>query len=322
VQLSISQTLRVMFYNCENLFYPTNDSLKNDDDFTPEGKQHWTFQRYHEKLRKVSQVIIAAGNPEPPFIIGLCEIENKSVLRDLVKQPLLEKYEYRIIHYESPDKRGIDVACLYNRDIFKLISSKPIPISFTDNRNKYTRDILELKGTISQTDTVFVFINHWPSKVGGDEKTEGNRIFVANCLRKETDSICNATPHVRIIIVGDLNEEPGSQAIQFLTKTNVRNSQQLINISELSENPVNGTIRSGNTWELFDQFIVSQSLFDSSKTYFISKQSYKIMYEPFLLEENQRGVGNKPFRTYKGQKYSNGFSDHLPVILELHKKEK
>ena len=166
--------IRVMFYNVENLFHPSNDSLKNDDEFTPKGQRYWSYKRYKQKLIHIAKTVIAVGEWEPPAVLGLCEIENIQCLEDLVNQSPIKKFGYKIIHYECADKRGIDVAMLYRPEFFTPVYSHPFVLNFGPD-SRPTRDILYVKGVVNKSDTLHCFVNHWPSRYGGQLATAPKR---------------------------------------------------------------------------------------------------------------------------------------------------
>ncbi len=314
--------IRIMFYNCENFFDIYNDSVKLDDEFTPEGKKHWTFRRFLEKVSHISKVIVAIGGWQPPEIIGLCEIENRYVLNYLTQKGPLKKIGYKIIHYESPDRRGIDVGFLYLPNKFHPIMSKKIPVNFPPNMGKKTRDILYVKGTINNGDTLHIFVNHWPSRWGGMLETEPKRMFVAALLRKNVDSIFQTNPKAKIIIIGDLNDYPTNRSLleSLKAKGDFKNikTNELYNLSYYLQE-VKGKFSHKHQGEagILDQIIVSGALLDTNNSVYTTKDDAHVFDAPFLREEDANYAGYKPFRTYIGYKYHGGFSDHFPVYLDL-----
>jgi len=308
----------LMFYNVENLFDFKNDSTTADDDFTPAGSMHWTTGKYYEKLNKICKVIIAAGGWSPPVIIGLCEIENRDVLNDLIFKTPLSKFSYKIVHKDSPDERGIDVALLYEPKAVRILSSSFIEVSRKDLR---TRDILYVKSVISK-DTCHVFVNHWPSRSSGQVETEGNRILAAIVLRNKVDSILNMDPLAKIILMGDFNDDPEDvsiiQGLMTLAPSDSYLPDKLYNLSvEPTSGPVKGTLKYRGSWNMFDQIIVSGSLLSDTQELRTGKNYYRILQNGFLVETDETYSGVKPFRTYLGFRYHGGFSDHLPVVLEM-----
>ena len=199
--------LRLMFYNVENFFDTVDDPKTNDNDFTPDGSMRWTQSRYIEKRNNIFRVITHVGEWDPPAIVGLCEIENRSVLDDLAKNTPLAKYPYRIVHKESPDPRGIDVALFYRSDYLKCIAQQFIRVRFADNR-KRTRDILYATLCTAKDDTLHVFVNHFPSRVGGQRQSDPSRMLAASLIRQKVDSIFSRNALANIIVTGDMNDAP------------------------------------------------------------------------------------------------------------------
>jgi predicted extracellular nuclease len=314
--------LRIMFYNVENLFDAENDSVTNDQEFLPEGNMHWTKGRYWEKLQHISSVIVAAGGWAPPEIIGLCEIENRQVLEDLCFRSSLSQLKYRFIHKESPDPRGIDVALLYQPNSFKPTGYKAIKVSHPDKPWLLTRDILHVEGTTKSNDTIHIFVNHWPSRSGGQLESEPNRILAATILRNSADSLLVKNPFSKIIIMGDFNDYPENHSVaQTLnahqTISDIRNDQ-LYNLTAIKFQDINtGTHKFQGEWGILDQIIVSGSLLNAAYGLYVPKENIHIFNAEFLLEDDEAFSGKKPFRTYLGFKYQGGFSDHLPVFIDI-----
>ena len=317
--------MRIMFYNAENLFDIFDDSLKNDEAFTPTGERFWTKGRYLKKLNNISKVITAIGQWELPEVIGLCEIENRLVLEDLIKKTALKKYPYRIIHKESPDNRGIDVGFLYRKDRFTPIEYDAIAISFPFDDNRPTRDILYVKGINNFKDTLHFFVNHWPSRWGGQLETDRKRRYVASILREKVDSLFENEMSPNIIIMGDLNDYPNNlsltKALNAKTEFKKFDDEQLYNLAYyLQEKKGKGTHKFQGEWGVLDQIIVSGSLLNINNNINMTVDDAHVFDAPFLLEPDSHYVGYKTFRTYIGFKFHDGFSDHLPVYIDLHKK--
>lgn len=309
---------KFMFYNVENLFDTVDDSLTADNDFTPSGRLHWTSHRYSDKLNKISKVIIAAGGWEPPAIIGLCEIENRIVLNDLIYNTPLSKFPYKIIHKDSPDERGIDVALLYDSRIVAIAAHSVLPVS---QEKLITRDILYAKAVI-RDDTCHIFINHWPSRSSGQLETEPYRFFAAGILRNAVDSLLLINPKAKILITGDFNDDPGDESLTnelaaFPVDAAV-GTGELYNLSvEPLKGNVRGTLKYQGSWNIFDQVIVSGAFLNGDGLK-IPENSYRIFYNTFMLEPDITFNGVKPFRTYLGFRYQGGFSDHLPVTVDIY----
>ncbi len=314
--------MRIMFYNVENLFDTEDDSLTTDEEFLPEGGRFWTKHKYYDKLNKIAAVIAAIGAWQPPEIIGLCEVENRKVLNDLCKNTGLKNLNYKIIHKESPDKRGIDVALLYNLKAFKPLKYKAIKVIIESDTSKKTRDILYVKGKTKNNDSLHIFINHWSSRWGGQMASEHKRIDAAKTLRKAVDSIFTTDKFAKIIIMGDLNDYPDNKSVaQFLNAkkefNNIQNDQ-LYNLSAFIEQTKHiGSHKHKEKWGILDQIIVSGALLSAKNGVKTSKENAYIFNADFLQIEDKAFTGKKTFRTYLGYKYQGGYSDHLPVFLDL-----
>jgi hypothetical protein len=316
-----SSSFHIMFYNTENFFDTYNDSLTDDDEFTPQGNRHWTYKKYTAKLNNIYKVIASTGM-EPPQIIGMCEVENYKVIRDLIEKTPLLKFNYKIIHKDSPDPRGIDIAMIYRPDLFRPLKKEFIRIIFPFDLARKTRDILFVKG-IANKDTLNIFFNHWPSRSGGEEKSEPYRIYVAGVLKSKTDSLIKVNPHAKIVIMGDFNDEPDNKSIMegLNACICIENSchSNLINLSGCLLNSRNtlGTYKFHGRWNILDQVIVTTSLISNKQGFFATPHDVIILNTPFLLKPDKSETGSAPFRTYNGFKYAGGYSDHLPVILNL-----
>lgn len=311
---------RFMFYNVENLFDTIDAPKKKDEDFTPDGRYHWTSFRYYKKIQMVSKVIIAVGQWEAPDFIGLCEIENRSVLEDLLRLTPLKKYNYDIIHKESPDFRGIDNALLYRRDKARVLFYDFYPVQFPDNPGKHTRDIIYARFVLKnkENDTLNVFINHFPSRWGGQEASEPGRLLVAGILRSKVDSLLSLNSNANILICGDFNDEPSNKSISEVLKARGDSSStsDLYNLMAQYEKKGQGSYRYQYEWNMLDQIIVSKSLLDGQglETSFAKA---KIFRADWLMYEDKKYNSIKPNRTFVGPRYTGGYSDHLPVFTDL-----
>jgi predicted extracellular nuclease len=310
-------TLRIMFYNVENMFDPAEDSTKADDEYQPDGMRGWSYGRLKNKQINISKVVLAVGGWSPPEIIGLCEIENRRVLYGLTNDTPLKNFKYKIIHYESPDPRGIDVALLYLPEKFKVLYSKPIAIRFPFDTAARTRDILFVKGIACKSDTVNIFVNHWPSKFGGAMETIPKRNYVGSVVRHYVDSLLTMNIDSKILIMGDLNETPGEAGVSKalgakMDSVNLAPFDVYDLLAGAGTSWKKGTIKFHEEWETIDHMIVSRPLL--SKT---TPHGLLIFDAPFLLQDDEAWFGKKPFRTYYGGKYIGGFSDHLPVYTDF-----
>ena len=310
--------LRLMFYNVENYFDTKDDPHTNDNAFLPEGSMRWTQARYLEKRNNIFRVIAGVGEWDPPALVGLCEIENRGVLDDLVKNTPLSKYPYSIVHKESPDPRGIDCALFYRSDYLKCIGEQFIRVRFSDNR-KRTRDILYARLCTRNNDTIHVFVNHWPSRVGGQKQSDPSRMLAASYLREKIDSIFSKNSMANIIVTGDFNDGPKDKSLtaglSALNDTVQPKRSALFNMSTYKMSEPIGTIKYQGKWSVFDQIIVSGGLLRGKLH--TGVDNCHIFKADYLFEPDIRYKGVKPFRTYIGLKYNNGFSDHLPVYIDI-----
>jgi hypothetical protein len=310
-----------MFYNVENLFDTINDPAKIDEEFLPGGNRHWTRGRFFQKIKHISQVVIAAGEGDYPIIIGLAEIENQSVLESLLFHTPLGKLDYQIVHKESPDSRGIDVAFLYRKSKFKPLFYNAIPIANPKDPEFKTRDILYVKGLIGK-DTLHFFVNHWPSKYGGIGATKPLRALAAKTLRSKTDSLFLLNKRSNIIIMGDFNDSPADVSIKEVLgaqpPAEIITDKTLYNLAQPLAKKGKGTNKYQGKWNMIDQIIVSGNLLTVKKMS-TSPELFQVFSPGFLLEKDETNLGKKPFRTYNGFKYHGGFSDHLPVVIDLKK---
>lgn len=292
----------VIFWNVENYFDPFDDPLTNDNDFTPGGSYSWTWHRFVKKRNDIAKTLIACGTIggkkwEAPCIIGLCEIENRFVLHQLVNDSPLAPMGYGIVHRDSPDSRGIDVALLYRKARFRPLKVIHYSIPGQDSLAVGTRTILYVKGELDRCDTVHFLVNHWPSKRGGIQ-AEKRRMIAAEILLTITDSIFLTSPGARILVMGDFNDPPGSPPLRRLE------SGALTNVS------AGDTYKYKGAWECPDQFLVSPSIKQDL-------EYVKVARLPHLLERDRTHMGNKPRRTYQGPVYKGGISDHLPITLKF-----
>ncbi len=314
---------RIGFYNVENYFDTVNNPDKSDEEFTPDGFKHWNFYRYKDKQTKIAKTIIAMGQWKPPAIVGLAEVENAEVLRDLLTFSPISDFGYKIIHKQSPDWRGIDVALLYRQQTFKPIDTQFIEVNFKEDEYSATRDILYIKGIASGEDTLHIFMNHWPSRYGGKAETDPKRAKAALTVRKKVDSIFRLNADAKIVITGDFNDEPSNKSLKkTLGAKGIeefgKGDQSLINLmSNIAGEDQKGSYKYKYQWNTFDQFIVSSPLLSCQSGLCARKSSAHIFRSDFLLTEDDNYPGLKPFRTYLGPRYKGGYSDHLPVYLDL-----
>ncbi|MDR0970741.1 MAG: endonuclease [Lentimicrobiaceae bacterium] len=315
--------LRVGFYNLENFFDPFVDSTRVYNEFTKDGTQHWNYTRYTKKKNNIFKTIHAIGEKESISILGVCEIENDYVLKDLLYNTPLKKTMYQFVHYDSPDRRGIDIAIIYRKDQMRLINSRIIPLIDPQDSTFVSRDIVYASFEIV-CDTIHVFVNHWPSRYGGELESQYRRRLAANLLRSHVDSLCALqTKTPKIIIMGDFNDTPQDESLTTYLRAFEKidsqdNTCNLVNLfSNAQKVGFKGSLKFQHQWQIFDQIIISTSLCNDSAGVVYEENSAKIFTAPFLFEEDDRHLGEKLFRTYVGPKYFGGFSDHLPVFIDL-----
>lgn len=314
------EKFRIMFYNPENLYDTQNNPDTNDDDLTPEGNLHWSGQRYWDKLKNVSKVIHAVGENYPPALIGICEIENKSILHHLTTQTPLRKDKYEYVITGSKDHRGSNIALLYQRDQMRLISRRsyrPVIDSV-----KTTRDILHVTGQVVNGDLLDIFVCHFPSRSEGIKKTNPYRIICARLLKQKTDSLFRIRKKANIIIMGDFNDYPDNTSLsEILGAKSIENDIKVKGLYNLFYHRLKekdaGSYKYRGKWNFIDQFIVSGNLLNKVNRTSIKNKAAYIFKDDFLMEEDTKYGGQKPFRTYSGWKYLGGYSDHLPIYLDL-----
>jgi len=307
----------VAFYNIENLFDIYNDKVTRDNDLLPNATRRWTVKRYQNKIKKLSFAISNIGKEEtqmPPAIIGLAEVENEAVLNDLVTFKYLEDYNYKFVHYNSPDERGIDVALLYNADVFKVAYSKTYTLEIFDENGvqDFTRDILVVSGLLDGLE-LHLIINHWPSRRLGENSSEYKRVIAASKVEDIITELKEKDPNAKVIVMGDFNDDPSSKSINQLVA-----SHNLYNPMDTLFDLNRGTTVHNDTWNLFDQFLITPNLFERKKE---ALRFYKAnIFDADFLKQREGHYEGSPFRTYAGKKYLGGYSDHFPVYMTLIKK--
>lgn len=313
----------IAFYNVENLFDTENDTLIFDDDRTPDGKDKWTLERYNKKLEHISKVLSEIGSETTktsPDIVGLCEVENLKVIEDLINHPNLQEKDYGIVHYDSPDERGIDVALLYKKEAFlpTSFSSHRLLLIDNDDKRNYTRDQLVVGGLLDNEQMYFL-VNHWPSRSGGEARSKPNRMAAAKLNRRIVDSIQRLDPNSRIISMGDFNDDPINDSFKKIMKTKGKEHQleegDFFNPMEKLFKKGVGSLAYRDKWNLFDQIYFTENLIrPEDDTYRFWK--VRVFNAPYLISKKGQYKGY-PFRTYAGGNYTGGYSDHFPVYLYL-----
>ena len=317
----------VVFYNLENLFDIYDDPETHDEEFTPSGVKQWNEIKYQKKLTNMERVLfdIAKIQKDYPIVIGVSEIENRTVLEDLISQPNLKGANYRICHYDSPDARGVDVAFLYRSDVFKLEGSDNIKLKVEELPNFRTRDLVVMWGTI-EGEPFYFLVSHWPSRLGGKEASQFKRDACARQIRQIKDSLLRENPATKVIVMGDFNDDATDASI-------VKTMGAKDKGKELVEgdffNPYNAMLRAGlgtlayqDAWNLFDNICVTENLVNakSGELKLIKGNKYygNIFTRPYMLQQEGQYKGY-PLRTFVTNNFQNGFSDHFPVYIYIGK---
>jgi len=308
---SSGQEFTVMFYNVENLFDTTDDTTRNDDEFLPEGSRRWTGNRYQRKISALARVIAAAGEWELPALVGLCEVENEEVVKDLAYGTILSAGNYGIVHRDSPDPRGIDLALLYRRDHFRVAEVRSwIPERAAGDQFE-SRNLLYIKATMDK-DTIHVILCHFPSRRGGVLATEHAREEMALLVRAKTDSILSVSDGASVIVMGDFNAGPKDEIMVNLTS-----GDHLVNTAVNLTSTEMGSYKYQGTWEVIDQILLSPALAEGTSPIKADLESVRVLEEPFLMTDDLSYPGKKPHATYAGFRWAGGYSDHLPVLITL-----
>lgn len=325
VQAQDTLAFRVVSYNVENLFDTRHDSLKNDYEFLPESTRHWNYPKYRKKLDDIGRTLIAVGGWTPPALVALCEVENDSVLRDLTRYSVLREAGYRYVMTHSRDERGIDVALLYQRGLFKLLSCHSITVSKPRPSDRPTRDILHASGLLLNGDTLDVLVAHFPSRSGGAKESEPYRLMAAHQLKRTADSLIARRRYPQLLIMGDFNDYPHNRSIRKILQANAPQPGESISSRRLYHLLARkartqksfGSYKYQGEWRLLDHLIVSGNLLQTDAPLSTSEAHADVARLPFLLTEDKKFGGRQPFRTYLGPRYLGGISDHLPVWVEF-----
>ena len=311
--------LLVMFWNVENYFDTYDNPSTTDEEFTPTGDNRWGRARFEKKRDDIAKTILLAADQygDLPALIGLAEIENAFVLQELLEETPLARTQYKYIHKDSPDSRGIDVALLYREELFTPLETKYIGFSFP------TRDVLYTKGVVNGLDTLHIMVNHWPSKRGNEESSGRKREYVSLKVSHVVDSILLRNPAANIVLMGDFNDTPASSPL--------KNLGQLTNLAKWADG-AEGSYKYRESWSMIDQFLVSENLIKEKSSingkneafrpqWIYTYRNMEIFAPEALFAEDATYMGVKPKRTYSGPRYLGGISDHLPVVFKLYKGE-
>jgi len=309
----------VGFYNLENLFDTLNQDDVKDEDFLPDGDYVWNTTKYYDKLANLDRVLTEMGanySPDGLAVIGVSEVENRSVLEDLIIQKGIKERDYQIVHEDSPDKRGIDVALLYQPKYFSYEGHEAVRVPLVEKElgSRPTRDVLHVWGKFDGDDMHFL-VNHWPSRSGGEAASAPKRKLAAQVARKIVDSIFQNNPMAKIILMGDLNDDPTSPSVKEVIGTHAK--KRKVKAGEFY-NPFEKYYKKGigsnawrDSWNLFDQMHLSYGLIDQRQQGYRHYKSV-VFNTPYLISKTGNFKGY-PFRTFAGSRYQGGFSDHLPV---------
>ena len=318
------KVLAIGFYNVENLFNPENDTTKLDDDFTPDGDYHYTYDVYHKKLHNIATVLQQLGKevtPDGAAIIGMAEVENDKVLNDLIAQPQLTARNYKYVWFPTSDVRGISTALLYNPKYFRLLGAKTMYVPLESVAQKRpTRDVLYVQGILEGNDSVHIMVNHWPSRGGGVQETDLYRQTAAAVVKHTVDSLLGINSNAKILIMGDLNDNPTDASVVKVLQAKADTANvSLTDIYnpwvKLYKNGVGTAIYKGH-WNLLDQIMVSGSFLQNNNSKW-KYHNYHIFRKDFLTKQwgDEQGLPHRSFDINK--KWDNGYSDHFPVVIYL-----
>lgn len=319
----------VGFYNLENLFDTINDPNKNDEEFLPNGKNAWNTQKYTAKLHNMAYAISTIGtdksdrfySPEGLAVLGLCEMENRTVLEDLVAQPEIADRNYQIVHYESPDRRGVDVALVYNPKYFKLTNSKSYRLVVPNQPDFISRDQLVVTGILDDEEMSFI-VMHWPSRYGGEKKSLPGRMAAASLCRHIADSILADNPKAKIVMMGDYNDYPTNKSIleglRAKGKVSEMKDDDFFNPMWKMHKNGEGTNYYRDVKGVLDQCIITPALLKDENDPFATYQLFKPMvHSKEFLKQHEGRYNGYPWRSFAGGVWLGGYSDHFPVYLIL-----
>jgi predicted extracellular nuclease len=313
-----TKEFRLMFYNVENLYDTIDEPHVQDNEYMPNSIKNWTSERYRKKIADLAQVLCLGGNKVPPAIIGFAEVENKEVVQDIFRESCFESQKYAIIHGNNREPRGINVALAYRKDQFRHLGHKLLFINRSDEKSHNWSGILYVKGIVFGSDTLHLFINHWKSRNGEQDETEIKRMYEAQALRRAIDSLSFLFRNPKIILMGDFNDEPADSSMRtIINRKPDTTGTQMQNLMLALEKPGDGTYSHKGRWLFFDQVLVSNSLLNSGTNLHVKEGSLKVVKYDFMLKYNEKADDQIPFKTYAGDNYLGGISDHLPLTLCL-----
>lgn len=307
-----AQEFTVMFYNTENLFDTVDDTLRDDNEFLPDGTRRWTHSKYWKKIEALSRVIVAAGGWEPPLLVGLCEVENRDVVMDLADNSVLANAGYNVVHRESPDTRGIDMALMYRSEIVRVTEVRSwVPVTGAGDIFD-TRNLLYVR-TLIYGDTLHIILCHFPSRRGGILAAEETRRAVSSLLRTKIDSLLTgASGKISLMVMGDFNAAPSDPAL-----ANIVVGGGIVNLAAENAREGIGSYRFRGLWEMIDQVLVSGAMTTREGPFTAVSESFSVFDAPFLLEDDPDYPGKRPSATYRAYQWEGGYSDHLPVLVRV-----
>lgn len=312
--------ITVAFYNCENFFDTKNDPNKKDDEFLPESPMKWDETRFMNKLTKIAQVLdsTVAGDGLPA-LVGLVEVENKEVLEELVSKSQFKTKSYGVLCTDSPDERSIDCGLLYDKSVFTLVDFKELNATNSAIGDYKTRNVLFATLKATNGDIIYVFVNHWPSRREGEKESEPRRIFAAEQVRTKINELQKKDPKAKVIVMGDFNDHPDNTSILNTLKASdkPKDKGDLYNAYQTLDAAKQGTHYYDKEWRVLDQIIVSQGFIGAKKGYKFDPKNAHILRKDFVMFKNNKTGEEKPNRTYSGEKYYNGYSDHLSIYITL-----
>ncbi len=322
----MAASLNIMFYNLENLYDTSKDAGTNDGEFTPFGAKRWDNVKYHTKLKNLSNVFAAVASLPGgfPAIVGVSEIENDRVLEDLLSQRRLQGAGYRYVHYESRDARGVDVALFFRPDLFSLMGSEPVPLVLRSGREYIGRDILCVWGRLKGEMFCF-YVCHFLSRRGGVASSEGFRRAGAETVRDHAEQMRKRFDGIKVVIMGDMNDTPEEESLSLLLRAReridrVQDGEYFNPMWAMSRDRLGTSIHNHN-WIMFDNIIVSRNLLPAEAGYRDAKGivigKFDKHYWAHIFCRNFMLKNGKPFRSYEGNTFSGGYSDHLPILIRL-----
>ncbi len=323
ITASFAQTkapITVALYNCENFFDTKDDPNKKDDEFLPESPLKWDETRFMNKLTKIAQVLDSTvAGPGLPNLVGLVEVENKEVLEELISKSQLKEKSYGVLCTDSPDERSIDVGLLYDKSVFSLVDFKELNATNPTLGDYKTRNVLFATLKATNGDMIYVFVNHWPSRRSGETESEPRRIFAAEQVRAKIDELQKKDAKAKVIVMGDFNDHPTDKSILSTLKASdkPKDKSELYNAYQTLDAAKQGTHYYDKEWRVLDQIIVSQGFIGAKKGYKFNTKNAFILKKDFVLFKNNKTGEERPNRTYSGEKYYNGYSDHLSVYITL-----